>query len=142
MWLRIGRLLLTECRLDAGFRRAADGRMSIRAASDVDGPARPGRPRVTSNLPLSTERILPVMTPIAAYRVMVASDLEREARRTSFRAPAARVSLGTRVSRGLETFARFGRPVTAHPASDRSRSRAVTARRGSPVADRVRSRRS
>ena len=57
------------------------------------------------------------MTPIAAYYVMVLSDLEREARdaRSRYEVIVPKRSLLARIVDALETLVGFGRPATTQP---------------------------
>jgi hypothetical protein len=55
------------------------------------------------------------MTPIAAYYVMVATDHEREMRRSRFESIVPRPSLASRIVNALESLVRLGRPATTQP---------------------------
>ena len=55
------------------------------------------------------------MTPIAAYYVMVITDLDRQSRDHELAVRAPRPSLAARISAALETLVRLGRPATTQP---------------------------
>jgi hypothetical protein len=55
------------------------------------------------------------MTPIAAYYVMINTDLERERRSQPLVAPAPKPSRMARIATALETLVRLGRPATTQP---------------------------
>lgn len=55
------------------------------------------------------------MTPIAAYYVMVATDLERRHRTHRYNSIVPRQSLLARIVAGLEMLVGLGRPATTQP---------------------------
>lgn len=55
------------------------------------------------------------MTPIAAYYVMINTDLERALRMQRHDSIASKASFLARVVEGLETLVRLGRPATTQP---------------------------
>jgi hypothetical protein len=87
--------------------------MSMRESTAVDvGGGRVG-PSLTLNLP--PRRGLPAMTPIAAYYVMINTDLERESKKQHYAVVVPRESLLARIVNALETLVRLGRPATTQP---------------------------
>ena len=56
------------------------------------------------------------MTPIAAYYVMVATDVANEAGKPRYDSIVPKVSVATRLVRALESLARLGRPAVAQTA--------------------------
>jgi hypothetical protein len=56
------------------------------------------------------------MTPIAAYFMMIATDLETERRTAQPHAVGRRQSRLTRLGNALEEMLRLGRPTTTQPA--------------------------
>jgi hypothetical protein len=59
-----------------------------------------------------------VMNPIAAYHVMLFTEIEREtsARKRQYDAAAPKMSRIEKVAQALETLVRLGRPATTQPA--------------------------
>ncbi len=55
------------------------------------------------------------MSPIAAYYVMVVSDLENEKRTPKYATPAPKQSRAARLVAALETLVNLGRPATTQP---------------------------
>lgn len=56
-----------------------------------------------------------VMSPIAAYYVMIVTERERELRRPRYDSIVPRTSLTERIVTALETLGRLGRPATSQP---------------------------
>ena len=55
------------------------------------------------------------MSPIAAYYVMVVSDLENEKRTPRYDSIAPKQSLAARIVAALEALVNLGRPATTQP---------------------------
>jgi hypothetical protein len=98
-----------------------DTRRGATDATDVHVAVDPRRCRVPDaegTVPSPAEmpaEDLPAMTPIAAYYVMVVTDLERERRSPRYDSIVPKPSLLARIARALETFVSLGRPATTQP---------------------------